>query len=343
MEYPASGHISEGRATPPAIGAELEDDYRALVGAAGYRWLEERLIVRMVGDDRVSFLNGLCSNDIRDLAPGAVVPALLMTEHAHVVTDLYVWGKPGELLLETDRALWPGARAQLEKFLVADDVELEELEELSVLDIEGPAAARAAAAAGGEAAGALAPWRHGQSGSLAVANVPRLGRPAFTFLVEAAMVSGFAAELDRSAGYLGIRKVGASAVDIIRIESGVPRLGVDTGPKTIALEARLQPAISFSKGCYVGQETIERATARGGLKKRLFGLRLDGQRVPESDATVLLGGKEVGRVTSAAASPRLGTLGLSILHHSAWEVGIEVIVKDARGELRATVSELPFN
>jgi len=74
--------------------------------------------------------------------------------------------------------------------------------------------------------------------------------------------------------------VSIEAAEILRVESGAARVGVDTNDKTIALEARMEPAISFSKGCYIGQETIERATARGALKRRLVGLRIDGARVP---------------------------------------------------------------
>jgi folate-binding protein YgfZ len=137
-------------------------------------------------------------------------------------------------------------------------------------------------------------------------------------------------------------QIGAEALEVLRIEHGLARIGVDAGDKTIALEARLNPAISFNKGCYLGQETIERATARGALKKRLYGLRIDGPRAPAQGAPVMLDGKEVGRLTSLAISPRFGIIGLSILHHSAWMAGAVVSVRDADGEVGATVSELPF-
>ena len=104
----------------------------------------------------------------------------------------------------------------------------------------------------------------------------------------------------------------------------------------------MEPAISFNKGCYIGQETVERATARGALKRRLMGLRIDGARVPAADARVMLAGKEIGHLTSPLRSPRLGVLALAILHHSAWAPGTAVTIHDADGELAAAVSELPF-
>ena len=111
--------------------------------------------------------------------------------------------------------------------------------------------------------------------------------------------------------------------------------------KLYALEAQLERSISFSKGCYLGQETIERATARGGLKKKLLGLRFE--KPVTSGAALFLDGKEVGRVSSAVPSPRLGAIGLAILHHSAWKPGIAVIARDSGAELKAVVSEIPFD
>ena len=110
--------------------------------------------------------------------------------------------------------------------------------------------------------------------------------------------------------------------------------------RTLALEGGLDRAISFNKGCYLGQETVERATARGALKKKLVGLRLE--RRVEAGTPLFLGGKEVGRVTSPVVSPRLGAIGLSILHHSAWTPATELVARDGAGESKAIVSEIPF-
>jgi folate-binding protein YgfZ len=115
---------------------------------------------------------------------------------------------------------------------------------------------------------------------------------------------------------------------------------LDTSEKTLALEARLNRAISLNKGCYLGQETVERATSRGGLKKKLYGLRFE--RAIDHGARLMLDGKEVGIVSSAAVSPKFGPIGLSILHHSAWAPGLELTAIGPHGETRAVVSEIPF-
>ncbi|MBI3758588.1 MAG: hypothetical protein HY269_02400, partial [Deltaproteobacteria bacterium] len=141
----------------------LASEYAAVSTGVGIAKLDDRLIVRVIGDDRIPFLHGMCSNDIKGLTTGAVSPALILTEHAHIIADFFVYAEADALLIEIDRKLWATARAHLEKFLVADDVEFEELDDLGVLDLEGPSAASAFAADGL----ALPPWRHAQASTAA--------------------------------------------------------------------------------------------------------------------------------------------------------------------------------
>jgi folate-binding protein YgfZ len=301
--------------------------------------------VRVSGDDRLEFMHGMCSNDIKGLATGAVSSALVLTEHAHIIAEFYVYATADALLLEADRSGWAKARAHLEKFLVADDVEFEELVSLGVIDVEGHAAARAVATVAGGAAMALTPWRYAEAADFRLANLPRYGAPAITMIVEQSRVESIIkamCERGAAAGIEAISEISAAALEIVRVEHGIASIGVDTGDKTIALEARLERAISYSKGCYLGQETIERATARGGLKKKLYGLRFDGDRLPTAGAAIMFEGKEVGRLTSVVHSERFGVIGLSILHHSAWAAGTRVTAVEADGDFLAFVDELPF-
>jgi folate-binding protein YgfZ len=316
----------------------LRLDYEALTREAGLCPLDERIVVRVAGSDRLSFLQGMCTNDVRSLDRQGVMYALFLTEHAHIVADFYAWSGSGELWLEVDGSLWATARANLERFLVADDVEMERIESLAVLDLEGPRAAEALRWLGGASLQVPGPWCQSESRGVRIGNVPRLGTTAFTLIGE----SGKLAEV-ASNPPPWLRMVDRSALELMRIERGLARVGVDTSSKTIALEAGLERAISFNKGCYLGQETIERATAHGALKKRLTGLRFEARQAPEPNAAVWVGDREVGRLTSAALSLRGGWLGLAILHHSAWTPGTSAIIKQAAGDLQAVVSALPFN
>ena len=272
----------------------------------------------------------MCTADVKGARPGTILPALFLTEHAHVIADAFIWVTPDALMLDIDAEAWTRTRVHLEKLLVADDVEFEDARELALIDVEGPASLDATEPV-------RTPWTFVEAGSSIIGNLPRYGGPAASMIVpRASLDSTIAAIL---AKVPGSHRIDASMLEMIRIENGVARVGVDTTDKTIALEARLNRAISFNKGCYLGQETIERATARGGLKKRMFGLKFRSEGLPAAGAILTLAGKEVGRVTSAVRSPRFGAIGLAILHHSAWTPGTEL--KVGEGGL-AVVTDLPF-
>jgi folate-binding protein YgfZ len=308
----------------------------ALGRSAGFRVLDERAVVRMTGDDRVSFLHGMCSADVKGAKPGSILPGLFLTEHAHVIGEFFLWVVEDALIIEAEREGWPRSREHLERFLVADDVEIEETG-LSVLDVEGPGACEVLTRAGIGEAQALEPWTCAKAAARVTGCMPRFGARAWSLLGEPARLDEVAAAIARE----GAVALAAEELEALRIANGVARIGVDTAEKTIALEARLERAISFNKGCYVGQETIERATARGALKKRMFGLRLDRRIAP--GAALLLDGNEVGRVTSSTVFPGLGAIGLGILHHSAWAPGTVLSARSDSGETAAAiVSELPF-
>jgi folate-binding protein YgfZ len=336
VKNPQENSATIATSSRQAGSAAVHDD--VLLRGAGILTMAERKIVRVVGDDRVSFLHGTCSNDIRNARPGAVVPALFLTEHAHVIADFFAWIADESILIEIEEAAWTRAREHLEKLLVADDVEFEEQTNL-VVDIEGPRAQEAVRAVAGDMAIPDA-WRWGRGEHLAIASIPRFGTTAFTILIDRDHAGSVVATVEA----LGeeFREVGRAEIDVLRIENGIARVGTDTSDKTIALEARLTPAISFDKGCYVGQETIERATARGGVKRKLCGLRFEGGRSPELNAPLRLEGKEVGRLTSVALSPQMGLIGLGILHHSAWQPGTRLIADDPSGEIPGEVSDIPF-
>jgi folate-binding protein YgfZ len=333
-----SEQIAASAAAPGAPDSSA--DYDAITCGAGILAIAGRIVVRVIGDDRVFFLHGMCSNDIKSAAPGTVVPAMFLTEHAHLIAECFMWVADGAILIDVETELWRRAHEHLERLLVADDVEFEEQPALVVADVEGPRAAEAIRAALGGEPAAAGEWRFVRAGSLMVANLPRLGGPAFSII-------GPRAEVDSAIGRMlacgeAVRRVESAALDTIRIERGLALVGVDTGDKTIALEARMERSISFSKGCYVGQETIERATARGALKRRLMGLRFDAARMPARGVAVMLGDKEVGRATSVANSPRMGGIALAILHHSAWAPLTRVTLADPAGAIDARVDELPF-
>lgn len=324
-------HLETTDRITAADSASFDSAYDAVVRAAGVTVLDGRIVVRVTGDDRASFFHGMCTADVKGARPGSILPALFLTEHAHVIADAFIWVTGDALLLDMDSDAWTRTRAHLERLLVADDVEFEDADQLALLDVEGPAALDATSAP------SIAPWCLVEVGESLIGNLPRYGGPAVSVIVARDSIDSTIAAILAKAP--NSRRVDSSVLETIRVENGVARVGVDTTEKTIALEARLNRAISFNKGCYLGQETIERATARGGLKKRMFGLKFSTADVPSAGAVLTLDGKEIGRVSSAVRSPRFGAIGLAILHHSAWTPGAEL--KVGEGGV-AIVSEVPF-
>jgi folate-binding protein YgfZ len=315
----------------------LGNEYGALTEGAGFRLLDDRMIVRVTGNDRVSFFHGMCSADVKGAHPGDVVPALFLTEHAHMIGDFLIWFEENALTLETELSAWPREKEHLKKLLVADDVEMEELRPLSILHAEGPRATDALSAAEISGAHSLTPWHCSKSVNAILGRVPRFGGDAFSLLGDRVVLSEVADSLTRG----GAIAVSEEALELLRVEHGIAKAGVDTSEKTIALEARLERSISSNKGCYLGQETIERATARGGLRKKMFGLRFE--QPAAAGSALFLDGKQVGRITSSVVSPRLGAIGLAILHRSAWTAGSAIVARGASGDIKAIVSELPFD
>ncbi|HLX38172.1 MAG TPA: glycine cleavage T C-terminal barrel domain-containing protein, partial [Candidatus Binataceae bacterium] len=209
-----------------------------------------------------------------------------------------------------------------------------EVSAFGILHIEGPRTGDNLSSVEISGAHALKPWRCSKSVNFVLGRVPRFGADAFSLLGNREILLEVGNQLKRA----GAVPVDETALEVVRVENGIARVGVDATEKTIALKANLQRSISFDKGCYLGQETIERATSRGGLKKKMYGLRFDSPVEP--GAALFLDGKEVGRVTSSVMSPRFGAIGLAILHHSAWTPGARLVTS---GNIGAIVSELPYD
>jgi folate-binding protein YgfZ len=313
---------------------QLERAYHALGAGAGFRQLDDRLIVRVVGDDRVSFLHGMCTADVKGLPPGKIAPALFVTERAHVIAEFFLYALPDAFLIEIARDVWPAVRQHLDKFLVADDVEFEESATMQVTDFEGPGAAAIMAQFCGELPEA---WHFNPARM--IAQLPRYAAQAFTMLVDTDQCR---AALERIDPAHELVNLSADALDLLRIENGLARVGVDTDEKTLALEARLDRSISLSKGCYIGQETLERATARGAIKRELRGVRVNDGRLPKVGSVIFADQKPVGILTSVARSPALGVIGLAIVHHSVWRDGTRVMIRSDSGPCEAGIAQLPF-
>ena len=315
-----------------ATPVELDGQYRALREEAGY--LPRRraaLIVR--GPDGAEYLQGQLTNDIEALEPRQGCYAALLDRKGHLQSDMRV------LRLENPEELWldlePGPAVPVLKHLrtysIGREVEIDDVSEAwAITSLIGP---RASELSGFEGLGPEHAQRSRQWDGLEVLGV---ATDAGVDLITKADAAPGLTTLLESAGAV---EVSEPAAEIIRIESGRPRFGLDMGPESMPAEAGITDrAVDFEKGCYIGQEPVARLHYRGKPNRTLRGLRLSAPA--EHGDALTLGDKEVGKIGTAALSPALGPIALAIVRREAQE-GDTITVGDQR--TTAEVVELPFS
>jgi len=302
------------------------DDYAALREGAGLFPLEGWSVHRATGGDRLDFLQKYCTQDVAGLEPGAGAYACCLTVKGAMVGDFWLLVRADDALLLVS----PGARerlfAHLGKYALFDDVEFADASgELAPWALWGPRAAAVLEAAG--ATPPAAPLAHGPlalgGADVVCARNDRVDGPGFDLLLPVGSEEAAADALVAA----GAARVGPAAVEQVRIEAGTPLYGVDMTEATIPLEAGLEErAISYDKGCYIGQEVIARIHHRGRVNRHLVAFELPEDGAPELPVGVFSDKKQVGRIGSAARSPRLDgrPVGIGILHRKHAEPGTEL-------------------
>jgi folate-binding protein YgfZ len=330
-------HACDRGISLPRHFGDAAAEYAALRHGAAVVDLGFRTLVRATGTDRVSFLQGMLSNDVAHLGAGAGCPALLLTIQGRITADVRVAALADALLLDVDVRLRDAFVAALEQLLIADDVELgAPVEPVALLGVEGPDAGRVVRA------GEVPPFGHTNveiaGTAVRVVQASEVGGPGFVLHVPTGSVD----RVWDACVAAGARPCGMDALEGRRVEVGIPRIGVDGDEKTIALELPLDGAVSQTKGCYLGQEVIARGTARGHVNRRLAGLVLEGPLPPVGSALVR-DGKDAGLVTTVAqVFGAGGSAALGIVRRGWWEPGTELAVRHGHAITIARVAGFPL-
>jgi len=305
----------------------------------------DRAKIELTGSERLLFLDGLVTADLKILSPGTFAYALLLNEKSRVLGDLRVYVLPDSLVLDLGAAQRESVLRILEKARVSDDVEFQDLGAVGHIEVDGPASSGAVDKVLGVEARGL-----GQGSFRTIPVEPR-GR-TFVSGIRSPPMTGYAiwspdSNLSReweAFSRAGARPIGRDAMEVLRIEAGIPGYGADMGEDTLALEVAPESAISFTKGCYVGQEIVARGTYVGQVRRKLMGLRVDGEVVPGHGDRVSKDGHEIGRVTSAAWSPTFGrVIALGILRLDAVSQGDQLSIGHGDRDLPARIGSLPFS
>jgi tRNA-modifying protein YgfZ len=320
----------------------LDSDYEVLLHGCGLLDRSERGKLALTGSEAIAFLNGQVTNELAELAPGEGRYAAFLTHKGKMLGDMRILAvgespgsPPSELLLDTERSCLQALFDMIRHYKVGYRVELHKRTlEYALLSLIGPNAGAVTGVEHRELL--LIDEEHAHTVVMHDGVRARVVRTdvGVDLLCEAgereALIDALCAR--------GAEPVGQEAAECLRIESGRPRYGIDLDDSVIPQEAGLnERAVSFTKGCYVGQETVARLFYRGKPNRHLRGLRLS-QAVP-SGSELKLGERVLGRLTSSAISPRLGPIALALVRREA-EPG--AIVEVAGADASAEVLALPF-
>ena len=328
-------------------------EHAALCATVGVLDLSFRGRICLTGADRTRFLHGQVTNDVKRLGPGDGCYAALTTAKGKMECDLSIHCLAEELLLDFEPGLTASVSRRLASYIVADDVQIADVApHYGLLTVQGPKAVPVIESL------ALFPELPGKPfssfkvvdatlGEIHLVNRSRLDSAGFDLFVPLGALAAVADKLIAAAKVVGGGACGWDAFETARIEAGIPRFGMDMDDTNIPIECGIEnQAINYSKGCYIGQEVLNRIHTLGHVNRELRGLRLanDLPALPRKGDRLLLEGKEIGHITSAVKSPRLrANVALGYVRKEANRPGTQLTLLTSTGESSALVVMLPFD
>jgi folate-binding protein YgfZ len=346
-----SAHFTEVR------GQEAVEDYgdwlaehKAIRESCAVLDLSFRSRLVLTGNDRARLLNGQVTNNVKDLPAGEGCYAALVTNKGRMQSDLNIHILPGEILLDFEPGLTTAITERFDKYIIADDVQvIDAAPHYGLLSVQGPQSWAAIERMGlnltrPEKVFQSRSLQHESLGEIYCMNLPRTGSSGFDLFAPVNSLEPLAEKLTAAASALGGRAGGWRALEAARIEAGIPRFGAEMDETNLPPEAGIDArAISYTKGCYIGQEIIARIRTYGQVAKALRGLRFVDGELPRAGDKLFFDGKEVGYVGSALRSPALSeNIGLGYVRRERNQIGTKLKVRTADGEIEAVIVELPF-
>jgi folate-binding protein YgfZ len=332
-------------ATTAARFADPQLELAALLGGCGVYDLGFRARISLTGSDRLRWLNGMVTNNIRDLALTRGVYAFLLNPQGRILGDMFVYNAGEALVVETDRSQVEKIVATFDHYIIMDDVEVTNLSGLTAIGVSGPKSLTLLQAAGIQIPD-LQPLQaftvqcECQCGCLECIIVR--GEDTLPGSYEIWLTPAHVKPLWDALLKAGAVPVGAEALEMQRIATGVPLYGVDIRERDLPQETEQMRALNFNKGCYVGQEIVERIRSRGNVHRKFTGLLVEGAAAIAAGAKIISNEKEVGEVTSSAALPTPSgerTVALGYIRREVGVPGREMTI----GTAKATVIQLPLD
>jgi folate-binding protein YgfZ len=336
-------HSTAIREGPDSAASEVDNaaaEFAALVSGCGLYRLNTRTKISLSGKDRVRWLNGMITNKVRDLAPGQGIYAFVLNAQGHILGDLYAYNRGESLLVDTDQSQSEKLLQIFRRYIIMDAVTLANVsDESTSIGIAGPKAGETLRSAG---------ITFEKLGSLQSVDLTWQGFPLSVVRSDYPAIESYeiwstpehASVLSEALARSGATAVGPGAMELLRIACGIPRYGQDIRERDLPQETEQLRALNFDKGCYIGQEIVERIRSRGKVHRKFTGFEVIGA-APVGGDKIQSQGKEVGEVTSTASLP---------LPSGSQPVALGYIRREAvsaeqpleAGEARLRVMELPF-
>jgi folate-binding protein YgfZ len=332
------------RGNPDSPAPDLGDvraELGALLSGCGVYHMNSGARIALTGGDRVRWLNGMVTNNIRDLAPGHGVYAFLLNPQGHILGDLYAYNRGESFIIDTDQAQSEKLLATFDHYIIMDDVEVANIsDKLTAIGVTGPKAREVMRAAGFEIP-ELEPL---QFVDVTRHNVPvtvvrndNTSVESYEFWVSPHQLTVVQDALTKA----GATLVGTNAQEFLRIAAGIPRYGQDIRERDLPQETEQLRAVHFSKGCYIGQEIVERIRSRGAVHRKFTGFEVQGA-LPAVGTKIQADGKDVGEITSVASLPLADGERSVALGYTRREIATPGKQLQA-GSTRLSVATLPFS
>ena len=333
---------------PKNYGDQL-DEYKTIRDNAGMVDLSHRGKLRLSGKEYIKFLQGMLTNDVNKLEPGKGLYAALLTPKGKMLADMKVYRHDEFVLLDLEPGLNEKVRELLVKFRLSYRVSIEDVtESLALISVHGSNSGKLIRKVLDEEIPELSEYdflkRDLLGSQLTIARINRTGEEGYDIFVGSDLAVRLWELLTKNGEEFGVKPVGLETMEILRIEAGIPRYGIDMDEGTIPIEAGLWHAISFDKGCYVGQEVVARIKWRGHVNRYLAGFVIEGKELPKSGDKLIHGEREVGQITSSVFSPALKKgIALGYIRREFIEPGTKVSVRLGEGKFEpAEVVKTPF-
>ncbi|HVR98261.1 MAG TPA: glycine cleavage T C-terminal barrel domain-containing protein [Thermoanaerobaculia bacterium] len=299
------------------------EEYRTLREGCGLADRSSAGLLELTGKDRQRFLNAYVTCEVKDLTAGQSIYGFFTNPQGRILSDVAVLALEDRFWLEVGPGQEEAIASHLQKYILADRVEVRPLAGVRLLTLIGPRAEEV--------------LPHG--GDVKIQPDGRFGAPAWTLWTPAAEAESLAERLIEN----GARPVGTEALEVLRTEAGIPRFGQDFGPDNFPQETGEEGAVSYTKGCYLGQEVVARIHYRGGVQKTLRGLVFEPGTAPGPGVQLLYEGRQAGVATTVVQSITLGRpVGLGILHKRAAEPGTRLQMEAIEQVGEVEVRELPL-